>query len=97
MDHEVNRSRKIYQITDYTKRKAKEMGVTVKPSNSKSKKIDVFKDGKLIGSVGHKDYLDYPNYIKTKGLVYANERRRLYHIRHTGNTLNEQLARQLLW
>ena len=86
-----------YQITDYTKRKAKEMGVTVKPSSTGNKKIDVYKDDTLIASVGHKDYLDYPNYIKTKGLVYANERRRLYHLRHTGNTLNEKLSRQLLW
>jgi hypothetical protein len=88
----------MYQITDYTKRKAKEMGVIVKPSSTGNKKIDVYNsNGELIGSIGHKDYLDYPNYIKIKGLVYANERRRLYHLRHTGNTLNEKLSRQLLW
>jgi hypothetical protein len=74
------------------------MGLTVSPSSTGFKKIDVFKDGKLIASVGHKDYLDYPNYIKLKGLVYANERRRLYHLRHAkGNSLNEKLAKFLLW
>lgn len=31
-----------YKITSYTLKKAKKLGVTVKPSTSKLKKIDVF-------------------------------------------------------
>ena len=41
-----------YTITTYTKRKAKEHGLTVKKSKVKGKKIDVFKNGKKVASVG---------------------------------------------
>ena len=37
-----------YKITEYTYNRAKVLGVEVKPSTSPKKKIDVFKDGKLI-------------------------------------------------
>lgn len=69
-------------ITKYTYRKAKKIGVIVKPSTVKNKKIDVFRDGHKIASVGAKGMNDYPTYMKTRGLPYANERRRLYKIRH---------------
>jgi len=71
-----------YIITKYTKDQAKKLGVEVKVSKVKNKKIDVFKDGKKIASVGALGYLDYPTYTKTKGKAYADERRRLYKIRH---------------
>jgi len=64
-----------YNITNYTKDQAKKLGVEVKVSKVKGKKIDVFKDGKKIASVGALGYSDYPTYIKTKGKVYADERR----------------------
>ena len=72
-----------YSITNYTKQQAKKLGVVVKPSSVKGKKIDVFKNGQKIASVGALGYSDYPTYIKTKGKAYADERRRLYKIRHT--------------
>lgn len=72
-----------YSITNYTKQQAKKLGVVVKPSSVKGKKIDVFKNGEKIASVGAIGYLDYPTYIKTKGKTYADERRRLYKIRHS--------------
>jgi len=87
----------MYEITDYTKEKAKRAGLTVKPSSRKYKKIDVFLQGQYLDSVGDTRYLDYPNYIKEKGKEYADERRRLYHQRHKKDTLGEQLARYLLW
>jgi hypothetical protein len=71
-----------YSITNYTKAQAKKLGVVVKPSSVKGKKIDVFKNGEKISSVGALGYSDYPTYIKTKGKTYADERRRLYKIRH---------------
>jgi hypothetical protein len=86
-----------YQITDYTKRKAKEIGVIVKPSTRKNKKLDVFKDGEKVASIGDTRYLDYPNYIKRYGKEVADERRRLYHARHTRKTSNEKLSKHLLW
>jgi hypothetical protein len=75
-----------YKITMYSKKKAKNLGLIIKLSTRKNKKIDVFKKekGKLIkvASIGHIDYMDYPTYIKKKGLKYAKERQRLYKIRH---------------
>ena len=41
----------MYIITDYTKKKAKELGVDVKKSTNPKKKIDVFKNGEKIASV----------------------------------------------
>jgi hypothetical protein len=86
-----------YTITDYTKRKAKEIGVEVKIASNSKKKLDVYKNGKRIATIGDSNYGDYPTFLKEKGTQYANERRRLYHLRHTKDTLGEQLARILLW
>jgi len=72
----------VYQITNYTRQQAKKLGVQVKPSTNPSKKIDVFKNGEKIVAVGASGYMDYPSYIKAKGKAYADERRRLYKIRH---------------
>ena len=66
-----------YRIKEYTKRQAKKLGVQVKPSKVKGKKIDVFKNGKKVASVGAIGYNDYPTYMQKKGKKYADERRRL--------------------
>tara|TARA_R110000744_G_scaffold360744_2_gene468310 strand:- start:624 stop:902 length:279 start_codon:yes stop_codon:yes gene_type:complete len=71
-----------YIIKSYTKTQARKLGVVVKPSKVKGKKIDVFKNGKKIASVGALGYSDYPTYKKTKGKKYADERRKLYKKRH---------------
>jgi hypothetical protein len=86
-----------YQITDYTKQKAKEIDVEVRPSHDPKKKIDVYSDGILIKSIGARGYSDYPSYIIEKGQKYADNRRRLYYIRHRGDTLGEYLSLWLLW
>lgn len=87
----------MYQITQYTKDKARQAGLVIKPSSRKWKKIDVFKNGNYLDSIGDTRYGDYPTFVKEKGSKYAEERRRLYHLRHTKNTLGEQLALYLLW
>jgi hypothetical protein len=76
-----------YKITKYTKDKAKKLGVEVKPSQNKTKKIDVFKGGKKVASVGARGMNDYPTYmdLEKKGKAEkgtANKRRKLYKIRH---------------
>ena len=71
-----------YSITNYTYKKAKQLGVYVKPSTNKTKKIDVFKKGKKIASVGAYGMNDYPTYMKKNGLTFAKTRRRLYKMRH---------------
>lgn len=88
-------------ITAYTKKQAKKFGVTVKISKNPLKKLDVFKDGKMIASIGAKGYKDYGIYLVEKGEKYANERRRLYRIRHSGEESkigsNGYWALKLLW
>ena len=88
-----------YKINDYSYQQAKKLGVTIKPSTNKNKKIDVFKDNKKIASIGAINYMDYPSYIKSDGLQYANERKKLYKIRHQKdlNSGNGWWALNLLW
>lgn len=72
-----------YTITAYTKKKAKELGVIVKPSKVKGKKIDVFNlKGEKIADIGALGMGDYPTYLKEKGKEYADTRRKLYKQRH---------------
>jgi hypothetical protein len=72
-----------YRITSYTKGKAKSLGVIIKPSTVKGKKIDVFnKKGDKLASIGAIGYGDYPTFVRKKGLEYADSRRRMYKIRH---------------
>jgi len=71
----------MYSITDYSYQQAKKLGVEIKPSTNKNKKIDVFKNGEKISSIGAKGYKDYPNYLKIDKSL-AEERRKLYKIRH---------------
>jgi hypothetical protein len=69
----------MYSITQYTKDKAKALGVIVKPSSNKNKKIDVFdkSTGSKLASIGGikpdgTPYTDYPNYVISKGRKIAN-------------------------
>lgn len=91
----------VYHITNYTYKKAKKLGYTVKPSTNKTKKIDVYKNNKKIASVGANGMNDYPTYILKNGLKYAKTRRRLYRIRHEKDRhkrlSNGWLADKLLW
>ena len=57
----------MYPITNYTYSQAKKIGVVVKPSTNKTKKIDVYKQGKKIASVGANGMNDFPTYIKKMG------------------------------
>lgn len=90
-----------YTITAYTRRRAKALGVQVKRSTNPKKKLDVFKNGKKVASVGAIGYGDFPTYTRTKGKEYADKRRRLYKIRHNKNRhkkgTNSYYADQLLW
>ena len=88
-----------YEIKQYSKDQAKKLNVVVRPSTKGNFKIDVY-DSKnnYITSIGDKRYNDYPTYIESKGIEYANKRRELYRIRHK-NDIGERgrLALQLLW
>jgi len=91
----------MYKITDYSKKQANKLNVHIKPSNKKNKKIDVIKNGKIIASIGNINYKDYPNYIKSDGIKYAEKRRELYKKRHK-NDINIKnsagfYADKILW
>ena len=90
----------MYEITQYTYLKAKQYGLTVKPSSLKYKKIDVFKNDVKIASVGDTRYSDYPTMAMTDP-QYAEKRRQLYHKRHkpelSAKYSGEWLAGHLLW
>lgn len=91
----------MYRIKPYTYRKAKELGVEVKPSRVKGKKIDVFKNGKKVASVGAIGYGDYPTFMATKGRGEAMKRRKAYKARHAKNRTKRgtagYYADKLLW
>jgi hypothetical protein len=75
----------MYRIKPYSFRQARKIGVTIRPSTRTGKKIDVYKNGIKVATIGARGYFDYPTYIEKFGIDYANNRRRLYHIRHSKN------------
>lgn len=89
----------MYTITSYTQHQAKKLGVRVTPSKNKKKKLDVYKNGKKIASVGDLGYGDYPTFLKSRGKIYADKRRRAYKRRHSKDrhTGNGFYADRLLW
>ena len=95
-----------YKILPYTFAQAKKIGVTIKSSRNILKKIDVFKDGKKVASIGARGMNDYPTYLEKekKGYFekgYANSRRKLYKQRHNKDRhkvgSNGWYADKLLW
>ena len=88
-----------YTITNYSKQKAKEYDVIIKPSKKKNKKIDIYKDDKLIASIGHKGYKDYGVFLEEDGKEFADKRRKLYKQRHRKdlNSGNGLWSNRILW
>jgi hypothetical protein len=91
----------MYEIKPYTVQQAKLLGVSVRPSTSSKKKVDVYKDGIKVASIGAIGFSDYPTYLKEEGKAVADERRRLYHIRHKKDEQKKgssgYYASRLLW
>ena len=91
----------MYSITNYTKEQARKLGVSVIPSANPKKKIDVFKNDIKITSCGDIKYNDYPTYIIKYNQEYADNRRRLYKLRHKNDRKKEgtagYYADNLLW
>lgn len=76
-----------YKITEYSQQRAKDLNVEIKTSTNKKKKIDVYKDGKKIASIGGmksngEPYKDYPNYVKELGEEGAKKKQKAYLARH---------------
>ena len=74
------------------------MNLKIAPSKRKNKKIDVYKDGNYVISIGDIRYSDYPTYILTKGRAYADKRRELYYERHNKDKgIAGELSKRILW
>jgi hypothetical protein len=73
----------MYNILPNTYKKAKLLGIKIYPSTNPKYKIDIYDyNNNYIFSIGASGYLDYQYYLKLYGKSYAEERRRLYMIRH---------------
>ena len=95
-----------YPITKEIRERAKAIGIEVKPSQKKGKKLDAYKDGVLQSSFGAKGYMDYHLYKKKEGQQVANEKRKQYKARHEkdrkvkyrgGKLTAGYLADKILW
>jgi len=95
-----------YIIQPQQRRIAKELGVVIIPSKDRTKKLDVYKEGRKVASVGATGYGDFYIFSKLEKLGkapkgFAAERRRLYKIRHRRDRLvkysNGWYADKLLW
>ena len=88
----------MYQVRPFHLQQAKKLGVTIQPSTKGNYKLDVYKDNKYLTSIGDKRYRDYLMYKEEKGKAYADERKRLYHIRHKNDKgVKGVLSRAILW
>ena len=93
-----------YIIKPLQRTKAKNLGLTIKPSTNKKKKVDVFKGDKKVGSVGALGYNDYATYIQKIGKKDADKKRKNYLKRHAkepkikeGKRTNSYYADRILW
>jgi len=84
----------MYVITEHSKKQAAKYKVELRLSSNPKKKIDVYKGDKKVASIGDINYKDYGTYLKENGKAYANERRRLYRIRHKGE---DNWSLKVLW
>lgn len=94
----------MYDIKERQFQQARKYNVEIKPSTSKSKKIDVFKGDKKVASIGANGYKDYATYIQEIGKKEADKRRKNYLARHSkeakqkdGVKTNSYYADVILW
>lgn len=89
-----------YKISRLQIKKAKKLGLEILPSTNKNKKIDVYKNKILVARIGSMGYNDYQFYLKNYGKKYADERRRLYLLRHRNNIIKNKpgyYSANILW
>ena len=89
----------MYKIKKYSYDQAKKLNDDIRPSHLKNKKIDVYKDGIYICSIGDSRYNDYPSYLEIDKDT-AEKRRMLYHQRHSKDNVvgtKGYYALKILW
>lgn len=88
-------------ITNYHRKNAKALNVSISPSDAKGKKLRVeLPDGK-VKHIGAKGYEDYKTYEKKKGNQVALEKLEAYRARHKCHNAqrytSSHLACEILW
>jgi hypothetical protein len=73
----------IYKILPQQRAAAKKLGVTIRPSAVKGKKIAVFKAGDKVADIGALGYGDYWTYYQADKYL-ARSKREAYKARHNG-------------
>lgn len=86
----------MYKIRNYSFQKAKILNVRIEPSTRLNKKIKVTDEKGNVFHIGDSRYKDYTIYLE-ENKTLAEERRKLYHARHKGETAAEFYAREILW
>lgn len=93
-----------YNILEIQQKKAEKLGLSIKPSSNKKKKIDVFDGEKKIASIGAYGYKDFGTYLKETTLINALNKRKNYLKRHAkepkeknGKKTNSYYADEILW
>jgi len=97
----------LYKVKKLQLDKAKELGVQIKPSTNKKKKLDVFIKGKKQYSIGANGANDYATYLENKNVPKneAEAKRTNYIARHSkepkinndGEFTKSLYADELLW
>jgi hypothetical protein len=92
----------MYDITKRQRQIAKKIGVHIFPSDKPKYKIDVYdNEGVYYTSIGDISYNDYFSYLKNNDKAYADNRRRLYLLRHKDELLSigsrGWFSAKLLW
>lgn len=75
-------------------KKAKAIGVTIKPSTVQNKKLDVYKDGRKVASIGDVRYEDFNTHKDEKRRAAYKKRHEKY--RHLVGTPS-YYADRILW
>lgn len=89
----------MYQITNYTYNKAKELNVIIKPSKFKNKKIDIYDlNNNFKFSIGDIRFKDYPTYLQINKQL-AEKRKELFYKRFKNIILYSKTfyTAKLLW
>ena len=90
-----------YRITSRQRSAAKRLGVQIKPSTVKGKKLDVFKGDKKVASIGALGMKDFDLWRKSDGIEKARARQKAFKSRFQKQRIKvgtpAYYADQILW
>ena len=87
-----------YKILPHTFQQAEKLGLHIRPSKYHKYKIDIYDmDRNFLFSGGDRNYMDYAYYLKLYDKEYADERKKLYAIRHQKESIRGKIISFLLW